>query len=242
MSFSGLMVATPCYGGVVTNAYLMSVLRTASLLTARGIRHEVVTAPGDSLIARARNTLVSVFMASDNSHFMFIDADIEWQPEAIIRLLAADKDVICGAYPKKKLPVTYAINFKPGSDQKLRQCPKSGAIEIRDAATGFLMIKRRVFERMIAAYPQTRYVGTTSLTPEQDRFTHALFDCLIEVVDGEPRYLSEDFGFCRRWQAIGGEVWLDPAIKLNHHGPMAYEGDVSSIFVAEEAQCAPSGS
>jgi hypothetical protein len=234
MSFTGLMVATPCYGGVVTNAYLLSMLRTSATLTGRGIKHEVVTVPGDSLVMRARNALVAVFMASAHSHLLFIDADIEWQPEAVLRLLAADKDVICAAYPKKFLPVTYAINLKRDADGRARQCPSSGAVEIMDAAAGFLMIRRAVFERMMAAYPQTRYVPAQGLTVEQGALTYALFDCVVETIDGAPRFLSEDYGFCHRWRAIGGEIWLDPGIRLNHHGTMSYEGDVSTLFTAAD--------
>lgn len=230
MSFAGLMLATPCYGGVVTNAYFLSMMRTSAVLMSKGVTHEVVTVPGDSLVTRARNSLLAVFMASPHSHLLFIDADVEWQPDSVLRLLAADKDMICGAYPKKVQPPTYAVNLKHDGDGRVRQCPSSGAVEILDAAAGFLMIRRPAIERMIAAYPQTRYVASQGLTVEQSAFTHALFDCVLETVDGVPRYLSEDFGFCQRWRAIGGEIWLDPTIKLNHHGAMAYEGDVSRLF------------
>lgn len=229
--FTGLMIATPCYGGQVTNAYFLSMLRTTMAMQAYGLPVEVVTAPGDSLIARARNSLVAVFMASQHSHFLFIDADIEWEPSSILRLLRADKDVICGAYPKKKLPETYAINFKPGSESSIRGCPISGAVEILEAATGFLLIRRSVFERLIDAHPELHYTGTASLTAEQEHFAYALFDCML--IDG--RYMSEDYGFCRRWANLGGEVWLDPNIKLNHHGAYAYEGDVSKLFTCDPA-------
>jgi len=226
VGFTSLMMATPCFGGMVTNAYLMSMLRTSVALTGRRVAHEVVTSPGDSLISRARNSLVAVFLASAHSHLLFIDADIEWEPAAVLRLLRADKDLICGAYPKKKLPETYAINFKPDAHQQVRQCAISGAIEIMDAATGFLMIHRRALERLVAAHPELHYTGTASLTAEQERHSYALFDCMI---DGG-RYLSEDYGFCRRWQRLGGEVWLDPTIRLNHHGGYAYQGDVEKLF------------
>jgi hypothetical protein len=220
------MIATPCYGGVVTSAYLLSMIRTCAVLTARGIGHEVVTAAGDSLVMRARNTLVSVFMASGHSHLMFIDADIEWPAEAVVALLDADKDVVCGAYPKKVMPRAYAVNFLGGQGGR----DLSGVIEIKEAAAGFLMIRRGAFERMMQAYPQTRYGGTEGLSEQQSRFTYALFDCLIDDSDGERRYLSEDYGFCRRWRAIGGRIWLDPRIELRHHGTATFAGNAAELL------------
>ena len=226
LGFTGLVMATPCYGSMVTNAYLMSMIRTTTALIQAGLPSELLTSPGDSLVQRARNSLVATFMDTRWSHFLFIDADIEWEPSSILRLLRADKDVICGAYPKKKLPEVYTINFLPGSNLKVRQCPISGAVEIQDAPTGFLMVRRSVFERMMQAHPELHYTGTASLTEAQEKFSYALFDCMIEG----GRFLSEDYGFCRRWQRMGGEIWLDPSIRLNHHGSYAYQGDVSKLF------------
>jgi hypothetical protein len=223
-TFTGLMLATPCYGGLVTSAYLLSMIRTCALLTARGIAHEVITASGDSLVARARNTLVSVFMASGHSHLMFIDADIEWPAQAVVDLLDADREIICGAYPKKTTPRTYAVQFldAPGA--------AAGPVEIKAAAAGFLMIRRDAFERMMQSCPQTRYGGTEGLSEQQSRFTYALFDCLVDDSDGEPRYLSEDYGFCRRWRGIGGRIWLDPRIELRHHGATSFDGKASELL------------
>lgn len=231
--FSGLMIATPAYNGV-TSAYLLSMLRTQQGLAARQFRSEIVLQSGASLITRARNTLAAAFIASDHSHFLFIDSDIEWEPSSVLRLLRSDKDVICGAYPKKKFPVTYTVNFKEGSENGVRMCPISGAVEIRDAPTGFLMIRRNAFERLMSAHPELHYDGPNGLTADQDKFVYAFFECLI--VDGH--YLSEDYGFCHRWKQLGGEIWLDPNIRLNHHGNYTYEGDVSRLFADVPEQMA----
>ncbi|HKU95608.1 MAG TPA: hypothetical protein VJR58_10040 [Vineibacter sp.] len=230
MAAASLMIATPCFGGMVTNAYFLSMLGTCAVLGKRNIVHEVVTAAGDSLITRARNSLVAVFMESSHSHLLFVDADIEWPADAVLRLLTADKDVICGAYPRKKLPPEYAVNLVTAEDGTVRRCPTSGAVQVMEAASGFLMIRRVVFEQMMVAFPERHYRDTEYLTPSQGQYAYALFDCMIDTVDGEPRYYSEDFGFCRRWRSIGGEVWLDPTIRLNHHGTVAYEGDPLRMF------------
>ena len=104
--------ATPCYGGMLTDQFFLSMFRMSQVLMQHGINFRITTLRNESLISRARNILTAMFLASDCTHLMFIDSDIEFQPEDILRALAYDKPVIAGAYPKKALPIQYAINFK----------------------------------------------------------------------------------------------------------------------------------
>lgn len=93
------------------------------------------------------------------------------------------------------------------------------------AGTGFQLIKRNVFERMIHAYPELKYRAIhaqDSAAPSPDN-RYALFDPLIDAESGT--YLSEDYAFCQRWRAIGGEIWLDLESRLTHVGPSDYRGD-----------------
>lgn len=222
--FTGLMVATPCYGGVVTNAYMQSALRLAIACRDKQVTCEIVTSPGDSLVQRARNTLAAVFLASRHSHLLFIDADIEFHARDALRLLVADKDLICGIYPKKSIALEFPLNFLPGSSERLNRCPRSGAIEIMEGPTGFMMISRRVFEAMMAAHPQWKYRGPDHLDEPQQAMCHSFFDCERR---GDA-YLSEDFTFCQRWRDLGGQVWALPDIELRHHGMHAFGGVLTS--------------
>lgn len=239
--FTGVAIATPCYGSMVTEVYCRSLTRTLVKLDRAGIFYETMLAPGDSLVHRARNSLTSKFLASDFSHMLFIDADLEWEPESVLKLLRANKDVVCGVYPKKAYPIKWPLNFKKDANENINQCPATGVIEIAEAPTGFLMIKRRVFEQMKAKYPELRYMGTPALSPEEDVHTHAFFDTFIDkdhkAPDGtpRPRLVSEDFGFCMRWTAMGGKVWLDPTINLKHYGLHGFEGNLQELFVTEPA-------
>ncbi len=232
----GVMIATPCYGGQVTTSYLVSAVFTAQELAKRGVHFVMGTTESESLVQRARNSLVAKFMAHPQfTHMVFVDADIEWRPSDFIRLIAHDVDMICGLYPKKMEPIEYAVHVVPNPMGLTTQNPRTGAIEIANAATGFLCIKRGVFERMAEAYPQLKYSLAEIMDPEEARWTYNFFDVFI---DGGT-LLSEDYGFCKRWRDIGGRVWMDPRIKLNHVGKKTYEGDPSRIFmrlpVAKEA-------
>lgn len=233
--FTGLMVATPCYGGTATVGFFNSVLRLALGCKDKQLVCEVVMSPGDSLVTRARNTLAAVFMASRHSHLLFIDADIEFQPKDVLRLLAADKDLICGIYPKKSINLEFPLNWLPGSTERLNVDPASGAIEILEGPTGFMLISRRCFEAMKQAWPNLSYRGPTFMTPEQQAENLAYFDCVIE----NGAYLSEDFAFCRRWRQLGGQVWALPDVDLRHHGPHGFTGKLSQWLSDKplEASC-----
>jgi len=220
--------ATPCYGGMLTDQYFLSMFRVSQTFMQHGINFRITTLRNESLISRARNILTAMFLESDCTHLLFIDSDIEFQPEDVIRALAYDKPVMAAAYPKKTLPIQYAINFKFVNPEKKQVRVENGAVEVLDASTGFFLVKRETIEKMLLAYPELHYKNDSNIDPKLNKHCYALFDTMIDPEDN--RYLSEDYTFCRRWQKLGGEIWLDPNTKLNHVGSYTFEGDVSQII------------
>ena len=196
--------------------------------------------------------LVAYFIQSEFTRLMFIDADIEFQVEDVIKLIAHNKDVAVGAYPKKgvnwqriresvrqqdtayddkqiaSFGSDYAINFKFINREQKQIAIENGLIRLHDGATGFMMIKREVIDKMIAAYPDLKYNNDLNTPPELNPHFYAFFDTMIDPKDR--RYLSEDYTFSRRWQDIGGEIWLDPSISLNHYGSFNFQGNPSQII------------
>jgi len=243
-----LVIGTPCYGGVVTVPYMLSMLSLKDVLNREKIPFRLLTPANESLITRARNSIVGAFLGDTQAtHLLFIDADIEFVPQMVPRLLAADKDVVCGVYPVKGLcldrvmaqpagtppPVAeaasldYAVKVKPGS-----RMDAAGFLEVEYAATGFMLIRRAVFTRMMDAYPQLAYkyaytnVGTTE--------NFAFFDTAI---DPETRdYLPEDYAFCKRWRDIGGKVYVSVFGKFTHVGARAYAGDFAAYLARRGAK------
>lgn len=231
--------AFPCYGGNVSFETLNGMINTAVLLTKVGIEFSVRMIASDSLVPRARNSLVGLMMEIPNStHLMFIDADIGFNPVDIIRLISHDLDVVGGVYPMKTYPLRYAINPLPGR----AETGIPGVQEVKDLATGFMLIKRSVIERMIEHYPETRYEPDDRIGARNIEF-HALFDTSLD--DG--KYVSEDFTFCRRWRAIGGKVHIDDTIVLKHLGLHTYMADPNTVqevherYVREAAEKAGKG-
>lgn len=220
--------ATPCYGGMLTDQYFLSMFKMSQVFMQHGINFRITTLRNESLITRARNILTAMFLDSDCTHLMFIDSDIEFQPEDMLRALAYDKPILAGAYPKKALPIQYAINFKFVDPETRQIRVENGAVEVLDASTGFFLIKRETIEKMVRAYPELHYRNDSNIDPKLNKHCYALFDTVLDPDDN--RYLSEDYAFCRRFQKLGGEIWLDPNTKLNHVGSYTFEGDVSQLI------------
>jgi len=236
-----LMIATPCFGGMVTQLYMTSVLRLIQSAPSLGFGATLAMLGYDSLVPRARATLVGAFLDNpETTHLLFIDADIGFETEQVTRLLAAEKDFAAALYPVKALdwdrmperctrgaeplaqgPLNYVGKFAKGSDAK-----RDGDFATATyAGGGFQLIRRTVIEKMTAAYPETKFskllATPTGERPSENLF--ALFDTFIDKETGE--YLSEDYAFCRRWRDIGGEIWLDRNSRLTHTGAFDYRGD-----------------
>lgn len=220
-----LHIGIPCYGGMVSEPTMTSFLRFTLLAQQAGLNWSLDTMVNESLIPRGRNNLMAKMMTNEKAtHFMFIDADIRFQPESILSMIAYDKDVIAGLYPKKTLPVSYVINLKPQT--KIQ----GDVFTVDTAGTGFLLFKRNVYEKLIEAHPDTKYVDDVGLGKQFEPMMYAIFDCKI---DERGHYLSEDWLFCRRWQELGGEIWAHSKVLLNHVGHYEYAGDLDKIAIAE---------
>jgi hypothetical protein len=222
-----VLLATPAYGGQVTEPYLQSIINLIHSSHAKGIQVDVMTLSNESLITRARNEVVATFMGGDWTDLLWVDADISFSPEHAWKLLESPHEVCATPYAMKGLDWNKAwvadspdaarraasisvINNLPGSRVE------NGFVTALDAGTGFMRVKRSALEKLIAAHPETKY-ETEKAVPDKTRW--ALFDCAI--VDG--RYLSEDYLFCHRWRELGGTVYADVAsARLGHMGSYIY--------------------
>ena len=239
MSQVVLFVSTPCYGGVCLQAYAESMLRLQRTCASNGIQMMLDTTENESLVHRARNLAVARFyQKTQATHFLFIDADIHFDPESVVRLLKSNHDVAVAAYPKKcimwesveqyinsgkegrdlaRVAASLVMNFKSQQTQI-----RDGFAEVLDGPTGFMLIKREVFTKMNARYPELNCVNDHQ-NKDLDEYV-ALFDCMIDPVSR--RYLSEDYAFCRRWQQMGGQIFADCMTVLGHVGNIRFQGSL----------------
>ena len=172
---------------------------------------------------------------TDCEYFMFIDADIHFDPESVLRLLKSGHDVSVSCYPKKTVMWDQAEKLVKSGDTRdpakmasslvvnfgaVNRPIKDGFIEILDGPTGFMMIKREVFERMENQYPELMCKNDHQNRDFDDYC--AVFDCMIDPES--KRYLSEDYAFCRRWQQMDGKIWADINTSLGHVGNLPFSG------------------
>ena len=208
-----LFIATPCLDGNVNAHYTASLVRTMSALQQRGWRSPQIDFEiGNSLIADARNKLVARFLASDCSDLVFIDADLSWSPDDLLRLATIDAPFVAGVYQRKsRTKIDFAVKFGPAIGMDAQRL-----IAVERVGTGFMRLRRDCLEKMVAAHASLRL---TNPVARDDANFYALFDTTI--VDGQ--FIGEDFSFCDRWRALGGKVFIDPSIALAHHGAAVYD-------------------
>ncbi len=230
--------ATPCLGGQTTSVHSASVFALGGDCIKVGMESRLEF-HSESLITRSRNLLMVKGLAhlENYTHIVFIDADVLFQSTAVFRLLLADKDVTAGIYPLKKH--NWPPIMPPGlTEQQFeerygtypffptdKESDEDGFCRAYPVTTGLMCIKREVFARMMAAYPERKYVPDEGGDPHMPPDLHYdFFDAFIEPTTRH--YWSEDYGFCYLWNAIGGEVWADTNSKLSHHGEHLYRGDL----------------
>ena len=236
-----LFICTPTYGYTCDIRYLTCLLETKDFLISNGIEVELSFIGYESLIPRARNTFVARFLANpENTHLLFIDGDITWKKEDVLKLILRDKDLIGGLYPQKKYNwnilndvnnnesyklLNYNINLLNDNSRKV----VNGLLKVKHIATGFMMIRRNVLLNMIKKFPEMKYKddGNFCENEQQKNFLYAFFNCAI-VND---HYLSEDYYFCHLWAKLNGDIYADFSINLSHIGSEVYSGKPSNLIV-----------
>ena len=231
-----LIVATPSYDGKVVTQFAEGLAELSHALAQRDAGFGFSVISGHSLIGMARNLLAARFLAnSDTTHLMWIDADVGFCAQDALRLLGHDLDVVAGLYPLKSFEGP-AFSFHPimTSSTTVWRDRATGCIDAEAAPGGFTLVKRHVYMQMIEAYPETKIW----VTPDNP-WLYDFFPTRLEGNSPETcSYLGEDLGFCKRWRAIGGQVWIDSTIKLRHHGSYAYEGDPMTMLAPVPAAAA----
>lgn len=206
----------PCYGGMLTESTFMSYIKWSNTCRQLGIDWTVETMTNESLISRARNTLVAKFLNTpDSTHLVFIDADIGWEPWHLLLLLNHDVDVVGGLYPMKSLPVRWVVNGIEGG----KQSEDGNVVEVSKTGTGFMVVKREVFEKLNSHPAVVPFKNDIGLDPSLDPYMKTYYDTDVR----EGRYYSEDWTFCENWRDLGGEIYVDKRVLLKHSGTYVFD-------------------
>ena len=252
-----IFLGMPMYGGMLSAGTLHGLLdlQSWSINPKKNVAMRIQTMGNESLITRARNTIVSMMLDDKEfvaTHLLFIDADIGFSWHNIERLLCADKDIACGVYPRKHIylekikgileenPNAYpdeieakALGYNINFDQPDFLKGENGFFRVNEAATGMMLVKRSVFRTMFKKFPERKYVSDQIVNGKNYRSDNCydLFAVGPYQTLDQKRYLSEDYYFSRLWtEECGGEIWADLAMPLTHFGNRAYKGHVGSLI------------
>lgn len=239
-----IFVATPMYGGACHGNYTFAALQLQEICTQRNIPINWGFLYNESLVQRGRNELVARFLNSDATHLVFIDADIGYQPLDVLRLIAADLDIVGATYPRKRINwdnIKKAIELNPKITNDVleifaadyifkvvdgvQEFKINEPVEVYHVPTGFLCIKREVFEHFVRAFPDIEHTenNTISGVPET---RWAFFECGINETK---EYLSEDFWFCKKARELGYKIHMLGGINLSHAGTYNFKGNLGVI-------------
>lgn len=210
---SDIFIATTS-GSTPKPNYVDSMARTIKALAKEGIEADWLLHQGDPHVDDGRNACVAKFLESGAPKFLFIDDDVGWVAEELIKFIKHDRDVVAAIYPKKSDTLEWPVRLIPG----VLQAEADGLVQVENVPTGFLMISRRCIEMMAAkaVWFNRKDAGKTPLLFERG-------------VTGDLRW-SGDYWWGRKWAESGGTIWIDPEMNLSHVGLKTWKGCIGDAW------------
>jgi len=209
-----VLIGTPSYDGRIDVWFANSLIQTVKKAEKDGIFVHAIYTSYDSLIQRARNSLVRLALTGGYDDLFFIDSDCEWQPEWFFRLLDRPEPIVGGALVKKSDKEGYTVKLV---DKQLKWSEDKKLIQVDGVGTGFMKISRFALQKL--------WDISESYTSEGEE--HRMI-CDIKVENGD--LISEDYILGNKWKSLGYKVWLDPTITLNHIGTKKFKGNFNQFI------------
>jgi len=232
-----VLICTPMYDSTCKAQYTISMIELMTRLNNEpDLEVKTLFALNESLITKTRNLLTHSFLNSDCTHLLFIDSDIGFDADQLIRFMKTDKAVLCGVYPKKNLDwskVSNAVRSGIPSNNLLRhsleylflQSPDAivddeGLVEIDAAGTGMMMISREVFEKLSDSVDSFRLESKLDNVSGDGEYIKEFFKSTIDKDSAV--YLHEDFTFCKMCKSVGEKIYAASWMSLSHSGSFVY--------------------
>jgi len=213
-----ILIALPCYGGMVSDKTAKGLFNLGKDLRTNGVDHGLITLANESLVTKARSRIANFFINNTTYEYvMFIDADIGFESTDVLNLISHKKDIVCGAYPMKGIPLRYNYN--------ITQPPvaEDGLIKIDNIGFGFVLIHRSVFDKIKQNYEELKYIpalGNSSYPITEAEYNNSYH--YFNELKKDMSFLPEDFSFFERAKSVGFTAWLDTSISLSHVGSYVF--------------------
>lgn len=215
-----IMIGLPCGGGIVSEKTTLGLFNLAKTLVRNDISHGLLTLANSSSITQARSKVANFFINNtEHEYLFFLDSDIGFDPQDVVKLLSHRVPIVSGAYPMKTIPEKYCIDiFEPEKRQ-------GDLLKINGNGMGFVIIHRQVFLDIAKQYPGLQYIPSDyhSDTPYTQGEINNSYHYFAEH-KSQSGFMSEDKSFFYRASQVGYDIWLDTSIRLNHTGYHIYQG------------------
>lgn len=227
-----ILISTPAYAGQISTSTIVGV--TSAIAEGREHGWDVRYLPliGSADIADTRNQILGLFLHAEQcDELLLVDADIGFGPGCLTHIMSHKVDLVGGIYRQRRDTVDYPL-LRLSYDQQMIEDPETGfpLIEVRGIPAGFMRITRKCLDAMCES-KDTRWVS------DKDKIRGIqypfLFDWTWSQKDFGWERMSEDYSFCQRFRDVGGKVWADPALKLDHVGQKVFSGDFMSHIQTE---------
>lgn len=214
------MIGLPCMGGIVSEKTTLGLFNLGKAFVRNDIPHGLLTLTNSSLITQARSKIANFFINNtEHDYLFFLDSDIGFKPEDVLKLLAHQVPIVSGAYPMKIIPERYCVDVVQPEERR------GDLVKINGNGMGFVLIHRQVFLDIAKQFSGLKYIPSDyhSDTPHTEAEFNNSYHYFAEQ-QTQNGFMSEDKSFFYRAQQVGYNIWLDPTIKLNHTGYHIYQG------------------
>jgi hypothetical protein len=216
-----IYVAMPCYDSVHRDT-VVSLMKLFGKFRDVGISSQF-NIVRSSLVNHARNLATCGFLASRCTHMLFIDADVEFEPEAVLRMLVVKKDIVCTPYRVKLMDagkIRYAVDFE--DEKKIEMLPGE-IIEVEQGPAGLMVIHRPVFDKLMEVHPEMHITYMGSLTKDlNSKYLYNFWDTTFDPKKG--LWKGEDLSFCDLARSVGFKIYANTESSTIHHGDWGWEG------------------
>ena len=224
-----IYIAMACYDSVKINT-MLSVTRLVKEFTKAGLEWQIETVKSP-YVSKARNALTALFLRSKYDYLLFIDADVEFNPEAVIRMLVTKKDIILTPY-RVKFPqdvnfTKYSVSFP---DDKNVSILPGDLVEISEGPAGLMLIHRKVFEFLMDSCPRLKIQHP--FKKESDPYLYNFWDTTFDMDQGLWR--GEDISFCRLARDYGFKIYANIKSQITHHGSYGWPGKFEDALTKEK--------
>ena len=220
-------IAMPCYDTMKVET-CVSLLNTYAVLAKSGVEC-IFKSVKSSLVTHARNLLTAGFMASEYDYMLFVDADIEFSHETVLRMLVPEKDIVVTPYRLKENPLQVRYPVEHVDPNNIKILPFD-LVELKSAPAGLMLIKRNVFERLMEKRPQDKIKFDKEHQDKMDlevgskgaieKYMYNFWDTSFE----NHKWKGEDLAFCELARDSGFKIYANLDSWTTHHGSWGFRG------------------